>query len=81
MSSHIYENETTILLTTKKKEIKTYRQRMIETFDKDPFICPCCNSEMELVEIYHTDYGDLYYYMEDMNIIKSQEGYGIGKKT
>ena len=57
------------LLLEKKKKKKTYRQRMIEAFDNDPFICKACNCEMELTEIYHSDYGYLYHYMEDMDII------------
>ena len=44
---------------------------MIEAFDKDPFICPHCHREMDLVEIWHADYGFLYHYMDDMKCIKS----------
>jgi len=44
---------------------KKYRDRMIEAFGKDPFLCPHCKCQMELVEIYHPDYGFLYHYMED----------------
>lgn len=57
-------------LLGRKKKSKTYRQRMIEAFDKDPFICPHCHREMDLVEIWHPDYGFLYHYMEGMTIIK-----------
>ncbi|HHY72234.1 MAG TPA: hypothetical protein GX497_03235 [Bacillus bacterium] len=68
--------QLSLLLETKKKK-KTYRQRMIEAFDKDPFICPCCQLEMELVEIYHSDYGYLYHYMEDMEFIKEWRKMGL----
>lgn len=60
--------QLSLLLKTKKRK-KTYRQRMIEAFDKDPFKCPACNQEMDLVEIYHRDYGFLFHYMDDMDII------------
>jgi plasmid rolling circle replication initiator protein Rep len=69
LHSFMRTRQISLLLETKKKK-KTYRQRMVEAFDKDPFICPCCSREMELVEIYHSDYGFLYHYMEDMQIIK-----------
>ena len=45
------------MLLEKKKRKKTDRQRMIEAFDKDPFICPYCHRKMDLVEIWHADYG------------------------
>ncbi|WP_161974881.1 IS91 family transposase [Bacillus timonensis] len=61
--------QLTLLLETKKKK-KSYRQRMKEAFDNDPFICPCCKREMDLVEIYHADYGFIYHYMEDMEVAK-----------
>lgn len=60
--------QISLLLESKKKK-KTYRQRMIEAFDKDPFICPHCHREMDLVEIWHADYGFLYHYMEDMETV------------
>jgi plasmid rolling circle replication initiator protein Rep len=68
--SFIRTKQLTFLLERKKRK-KTYRQRMIEAFDKDPFICTCCNREMDLVEIYHADYGFLYHYMDDMKILKT----------
>ncbi len=39
-----------------KKKRKTYRQRMIEAFDQDPFQCPCCHRQMDLVEIWQADH-------------------------
>lgn len=77
--SFMRTRQLTLLLETKKKK-KTYRQRMIEAFDNDPFICPCCKREMELVEIYHADYGFLYHYMEDMEIIKGWRKHDNVKK-
>lgn len=71
--------QISLLLETKKKK-KTYRQRMIETFNKDPFICSCCQMEMELVEIYHSNYGFLYHYMEDMEFIKKWRKMGLVSK-
>lgn len=77
--SFMRTRQLSLLLQTKKKK-KTYRQRMIEAFDKDPFICPCCQREMELVEIFHSDYGFLYHYMEDMESIKGWRKYNNVKK-
>jgi hypothetical protein len=37
------------LVFEKKKNKKTYRQRMIEAFNKDPFKCSCCNKQMEVM--------------------------------
>ena len=61
------------MLLERRKKRKTYRERMREAFDQDPFICPCCHREMDLVEIWHADYGILYHYMEGMKIIKRWE--------
>ncbi len=59
-----------------KKQKKTYRQRMIAAFDQDPIQCPCCGETMELVVIWHPDYGRLYYYAEDLER-KRDERWGI----
>lgn len=53
------------------KRKKTYRERMIETYDRDPIQCPCCKHRMELVVIWHADYGRIYYYNEEWE--RSQE--------
>jgi len=50
--------------TTEKKR-KTYRERMIETYHRDPIQCPCCKHDMLLVVIWHADYGYIYYYDEE----------------
>lgn len=44
---------------------KTYRQRMIESFQLDPLICPKCGSQMELAFIWHPKYGYLYDFIRD----------------
>nr|WP_278186165.1 transposase [Bacillus timonensis] len=67
--SFMRTKQLTLLLETKKKK-KSYRQRMKEAFDNDPFICPYYKREMDLVEIYHADYGFIYHYMEDMEFAK-----------
>jgi hypothetical protein len=71
--------QLSLLLETKKRK-KTYRQRMIEAFDNDPFICPHCHREMDLVEIWHADYGFLYHYMEDMESVKKLRRINLGQK-
>ncbi|MCM3732714.1 transposase [Fictibacillus nanhaiensis] len=54
----------------RKQRKKSYRQRMIEAFDVDPFKCPHCQQRMDLIEIWHSRYGYLYHYMEGMECIK-----------
>jgi hypothetical protein len=38
----------------------TWRQRIINSFRKDPLLCPICGTEMELWFIWHPEYGVLY---------------------
>ncbi|MFS0725417.1 hypothetical protein [Paenibacillus sp. 1P07SE] len=49
----------------KETRKKTYRQRMLETYERDPIACPCCKHAMLLVIIWHADYGRIYYYDEE----------------
>lgn len=62
-----------VLLLEQKKRRKTYRQRVMESYGKDPFLCPHCKREMDLTEVWHSDYGFLYHYMEEVVMIKSWE--------
>lgn len=71
--------QLSLLLETKKRK-KTYRQRMIEAFDNDPFLCPHCHRQMDLVEIWHADYGFLYHYMEDMESVKTLRRLNLDQK-
>lgn len=66
-----------LLLETKRKK-KTYRQRMIESFEKDPFECPHCHRQMDLVGIWSADYGWIYHYMEEIERERRRK-YGIVK--
>lgn len=38
----------------------TWRQRIINRFEKDPLLCPICGTDMELWFIWHPEYGVLY---------------------
>ena len=38
---------------------------MIESFKLDPLICPHCGSKMELMYIWHPEYGYLYDFIRD----------------
>jgi hypothetical protein len=38
----------------------TYRQRYAQSTGRDPFICPHCQSEMEVWRIWHPTYGVIY---------------------
>ena len=77
--SFMRSKQIAMLLDTKRRK-KTYRQRMMEAFNKDPFKCPHCHRQMDLVEVWHADYGFLYHYMEDMQIIKSRRNHNHVKK-
>ena len=67
-------------LLKKKKKRKTYRQRMIESFSKDPFRCPYCQRDMDLVEVWHRDYGLVYHYMEETQTGKKGRMYNLVKR-
>ncbi|MCD8508852.1 MAG: transposase [Bacillus sp. (in: Bacteria)] len=68
------------LLLEKKKRKKTYRQRMIEAFDKDPFQCPYCHRDMDLTEIWHPEHGFTFHYMQGMKCIKFRRNENVVKK-
>lgn len=51
------------------KRKKSYRERIIEAFNVDPFWCPHCHRKMDLVEVWHADHGLLYHYMMDAKSI------------
>ncbi len=38
---------------------KSFRERVIESFNKDPFKCSKCGGMMRLIGIWHPDYGDI----------------------
>jgi len=38
---------------------KSFRQRVIENFNKDPFMCPKCGGMMKLMKMWHPDYGNI----------------------
>ena len=78
--SFMRTKQLSLLLETKEKRRKSYRQRMIESFEKDPLLCPGCNKVMDLAEVYHGDYGYLYHYMDDMKIIKAKGMKKCGKE-
>ncbi len=48
-----------------KAKAKSWRERLIESFGKDPLECPKCRGEMELWRIWHPDYGEIYDFMRD----------------
>ena len=52
---------------------------MIEAFDKDPFKCPHCQRQMELVGIWHSRIWMIYHYMEDIEKERRRK-YGLVQK-
>jgi hypothetical protein len=59
---------------TREKHIKdrkkTWKQRTIESFGKNPIRCPSCNKEMELWEIWSDRYGTIYHMLDDLKTQK-----------
>jgi plasmid rolling circle replication initiator protein Rep len=51
----------------------TWRQRIINRFQKDPLLCPICGAEMELWFIWHPKYGVLYDIIADSQPITEYE--------
>jgi len=51
----------------------TWRQRIINRFQKDPLLCPVCEVEMELWFIWHPKYGVLYDIITDSQPITENE--------
>lgn len=51
----------------------TWRQRIINRFEKDPLLCPVCGVEMELWFIWHPVYGVLYDIITDSQPITENE--------
>ncbi|WP_442861802.1 transposase [Caproiciproducens sp. MSJ-32] len=49
-----------ILNRKNKQEKKSWKQRIIETFNRNPLECRKCKREMELWKIWHDDYGLIY---------------------
>lgn len=39
---------------------KTWRERIKESFGRDPLVCKKCQKEMLLWRIWHPDYGEIY---------------------
>lgn len=68
------------LLLERKQKKKSYRQRMIESFDQDPFLCPFCHRQMDLVGIWHPKYEWIYHYMEEIERERRRR-FGIVQKT
>ena len=48
-----------LLLSFFTKKV-TWRQRIINSFRKDPLLCPVCGAEMELWFVWHPEHGILY---------------------
>lgn len=48
-----------------KVKAKSWRQRVIESFGKDPLSCPKCKGEMILWRLWHPEYGDIYDFGRD----------------
>jgi len=52
-------------LLTKVKSSLSFRERMRESFGKDPFVCSRCGGELELFRIWHPRYGEIYHVRDD----------------
>ncbi|WP_456238464.1 IS91 family transposase [Paenibacillus riograndensis] len=61
-----------------ERKKKSYRQRMLESYGRDPMRCPCCKHRMLLVVIWHAEYGRIYYYDEEREYA-NQKKWGMRK--
>lgn len=50
----------------------SWRDRLIQSFGKDPLICPKCKEEMLLWRIWHPDYGDIFDLSRDGPFLESE---------
>ncbi|NUM34016.1 MAG: transposase [Candidatus Brocadiae bacterium] len=55
-----------------KGEKKSWRDRIIEAFHKDPIKCPYCGDEMEIWQIWDPKYGLIYDFIRD-DTVKSEK--------
>jgi hypothetical protein len=51
----------------------SWRQRLIDSFGKDPLECPKCHKEMELWRIWHPRYGTIFDFCRDSPALISYE--------
>lgn len=49
---------------------KTWKQRIIEGFGKNPIKCPRCGKEMELWEIWNEKFGTIYHIFDELKTLK-----------
>ena len=52
---------------------KSFKERIVETFGENPFICSNCNEEMILWEIWLPKYGKIYNALERKNYFDIQK--------
>lgn len=62
---------------------KNYQERYKDSTGTDPFVCPCCRSQMDIWRIWHPDYGVIYDELEEMKKGKyeSKEKEAIAQKS
>lgn len=58
---------------------KGWRERLIETFKRDPLKCPHCGDEMSLWEIWHPRFGKIYEIWEDATDVTTEKKKKIEK--
>jgi hypothetical protein len=52
-------NINELILEQRNKKL-SFKERLIETFGINPFICSNCNIDMVLWKIWHYKYGEIY---------------------
>lgn len=62
-----------------KEGKKSWRDRLIETFNRDPLKCPYCGDEMLLWEIWHPRYGKIYDIWDDAVYVATEKKKEIKK--
>ena len=59
---------------------KTWKQRIIDSFGKNPIKCPKCGKEMELWEIWNEKSGTIYHIFYELKTLKEEPRQDAKKK-
>nr|MDU9043021.1 hypothetical protein [Candidatus Electrothrix aestuarii] len=59
----------------------SWRERLVQSFGKDPLTCPNCKEKMFLWRIWHPDYGDIFDLSRDRPFVESKSKQECNKRN
>ncbi|XCN72196.1 MAG: transposase [Candidatus Electrothrix aestuarii] len=59
----------------------SWRERLVQSFGKDPLTCPNCKEKMFLWRIWHPDYGDIFDLSRDGPFVESKSKQECNKRN